>query len=234
MPLLITSLCVDTSGKSHPDAPLSIKTGPKRLNDPAAHSRFQHHEEGTDVLNPFDIAIIAIVCFCVIRGAFRGIIKEASSIVGVIAGLWTAIAYYPNMASSLKRFADLFPNEGYVNIVSFLIIFGAVFLVVSALGILLKYLLKIVFLAWVDKLCGACFGFVKGFAIVAMLFFVLTTFMDKGTPIVKESLLCPYVSSASETMSRFASKDMRHEFQSKLDIVKKSWDRKKKDLPLKK
>lgn len=185
-------------------------------------------------MNPFDIAIIAIISFCTIRGIFRGIIKEASSIIGVIAGLWAAITYYPALSANLHRFADFFSNDDYINIVSFLIIFGSIFAAVSALGILLKYLLKIVFLGWVDKLCGACFGFVKGFAIVSMFFLVLTTFLDKGTPLIKESLLCPYVATASETMSRFASKDMRHEFQSKLDAVKKTWDKKTANTPIKK
>lgn len=178
-------------------------------------------------MNPFDIAIIAIICFCIIRGAFRGIIKEASSIVGVIAGLYAAYTYYPTLTSGLQRFSEFFPHVGYINILSFLIIFGIVFAAVSALGILIKYLLKIVFMSWVDKICGACFGFVKGFMIVSMLLLILTTFLSKGAPLINESLLCPYVSTASETMSRFASKDMRHEFSSKIDIAKKSWEKRK-------
>lgn len=181
-------------------------------------------------MNPFDIVIIAIICFCVIRGAFRGIIKEATSIIGVIAGLYAAYTYYTHLTSALNRFADLFPHVGYLNILSFLIIFGAVFAAVSALGVLLKYLMKIVFLGWVDKLCGAGFGFVKGFLIVSMLLLILTTFLSKGAPVINESLLCPYVSSASEAMSRFASKDMRHEFSAKIDIARKSWENRKKDL----
>jgi len=181
-------------------------------------------------VNAFDIAIIAIICFCVIRGAFRGIIKEASSIVGVIAGLYAAYNYYPNLTSGLERFADLFPNAGYLNILSFLIIFGSIFAAVSALGVLIKYLLKIVFMAWVDKVCGAVFGFVKGAMIVSMLLLILTTFLSKGSPLINESLLCPYVSTASETMSRFASKDMRHQFSSKIDIARQSWEKRKKGI----
>lgn len=174
-------------------------------------------------MNPFDITIVVIIAFCIIRGAFRGIIKEASSIVGVIAGLYAAFVYYPSVSAVIGKVEGVFPNMGYVNIASSLIIFCAVFAGISALGILLKYLLKIVFLSWVDKICGACFGFVKGYMIVAGILFILTAFLDKGAPLVKESLLSPYVSAATETMSRFASKDLRREFSSKFDIAKKSW-----------
>lgn len=173
------------------------------------------------------------MCYCVIRGAFRGIIKEASSIVGVIAGIWAAYTYYPNMAKALGGFADMFPSAGYLNIVSFMILFGLVFIAISALGVLMKLLLKIVFLGWVDKLCGASFGFIKGFLIAAMLLLILTTFLDKGTPLIKNSILSPYIASASETMSRFGSKDIRHEFGAKIDAARKNWDKKSgKVLPV--
>lgn len=178
-------------------------------------------------MNPFDITIIVIICFCVVRGAFRGIIKEASSIVGVIIGLYIALTYYPALSGMLDKIGDIFPSPAYINIFSFLIIFGAVFALISALGILIKYLLKVVFLSWLDKLCGAFFGLVKGFMIVSVLMLPLTAFLDKGAPIINESLLCPYVSSVSETMSRFASKDLRHEFSSKIEVARKSWDKRK-------
>lgn len=181
-------------------------------------------------MNPFDVVITVIVCFCIIRGAFRGIIREAASIVGVLAGIWAAYTYYPKLASAMTGLADLFPSAGYVNIVSFMIIFCVVFAVISAIGVLLKFLLKIVFLGWVDKICGATFGFIKGFMIVSMLLLILTTFLDKGTPLVKESVLSPYIASASETMSRFGSKDMRHQFGSKIDFVRKAWEKKAGDI----
>lgn len=178
-------------------------------------------------LNPFDITIVVIIAFCLIRGAFRGIIKEASSIIGVIAGLYAGIIYYPHVSSLLARLDGLFQNPAYINITASLIIFCAVFAGISAIGILLKYLLKVVFLSWVDKICGACFGFVKGYMIVAGILFIFTAFLDKGSPLLKESVLSPYVSTASETVSRFASKDLRHEFSSKFDVAKKAWSGKK-------
>lgn len=181
-------------------------------------------------MNLFDIVILVIVCFCVIRGAFRGIIKEAASIVGVLAGIWAAYSYYPKLASTMTGLADFLPGPGYVNIVSFMIIFCVVFAVISAIGVLIKFLMKIVFLGWVDKICGATFGFIKGFMIISMLLLILTTFLDKGTPLVKESILSPYIASVSETMSRFGSKDIRHQFGSKIDYVRKIWENKAGDI----
>lgn len=174
-------------------------------------------------MNPFDIVIIVVIAFCLIRGAFRGIIKEASSIVGVISGVWAAYTYYKPVSLLLEKFGQIFPTPAYINIISFLLIFCIVFAAVSALGVLIKFLLKIVFLAWIDKACGAGFGLIKGVLIVSVLLMILTTFLDPGAPIIKNSVLSPYVSTASETMSKFASKEMRHKFSSKIEVVKKSW-----------
>jgi membrane protein required for colicin V production len=175
-------------------------------------------------LNIFDYVIAAIVIYCVIRGIFRGIIKEASSIIGVLAGLYAAYTYHPNLSQDLAGFKNLFPTGEYLNIISFLILFSVVFLMVGALGILIRYLLKIVFMSWVDKVFGGVFGFIRGFLIASMLVLVLTTFLPSGATVIRESVFCPYVSVASIVMSRFAGNAMRYQFNEKMGKAKKSWD----------
>jgi len=41
-------------------------------------------------MNALDVVIAVIVGFCLIRGIFRGLIKELSSIIGVFAGFYFA------------------------------------------------------------------------------------------------------------------------------------------------
>ena len=176
-------------------------------------------------MNLFDYIIAAIIIFCVIRGIFRGIIKETSSIIGIFAGLYAAYSYYPNLSKDLASFKNLFPSVGFIHIVSFLLIFFAVFVMVGALGILIKFLLKIVFLSWVDRLFGGIFGFIRGIMIASILLLVLTTFLSRGAPLINESRFCPYVYSISEAMSRFAGNAMRNEFNSKMASTKKSWEK---------
>lgn len=175
-------------------------------------------------MNIFDYVIAAIIVYCIIRGIFRGIIKEASSIIGVLAGLYAAYTYYPNLSKDLLGFKNLFPSGEYVDIISFLILFSIVFLMVGALGILIRFLLKIVFLSWVDRLFGGLFGFVRGFMIASMLVLVLTTFLSSGASVISESALCPYVASASSAMSRFAGTAMQNQFDKKMNVAKQSWE----------
>jgi len=94
-------------------------------------------------MNPFDIIIIVILGYSLVRGVFRGLVKEVSSIVGVLGGFYAAFTYYTMLA---KILSGLIKEPAYLNILSFLIIFCSVLIIVGVLGIIIKYLLNIAFL----------------------------------------------------------------------------------------
>ena len=171
-------------------------------------------------MNPFDMLAASILAFCVIRGVFRGLIKELSSIVGVLAGFYAAYNFYPAVAGLLKGWIA---DPGYLNIVSFLILFCLIFFIISIIGVVIKYLLNIVFMGWFDRISGACFGCAKGVLIVAVLFIVFTAFLPKGSPFVKDSLLGPHVALISENMAKVVSKDLKRQFSEKVKELKNTW-----------
>ncbi|MBW2410638.1 MAG: CvpA family protein [Deltaproteobacteria bacterium] len=171
-------------------------------------------------MNPFDILIIIILVYCVVRGLFRGLVKEVSSVFGVLGGFYAAYSYYPQVANLLTR---LVTDEAYRNILAFLIIFCCVLILINVLGIIIKYLLNIAFLGWVDRIFGLLFGMTKGILIVSVLFIILTTFLTKGAPIIKNSLLAPHVMMVSENMAKVVSADMKKKFQKNLDELKRAW-----------
>lgn len=171
-------------------------------------------------MNLFDMVCIIILGYCLVRGIFRGLIKELSSIVGVFGGFYAAYTYYMKVG---KLFSSWISNTSYLNILSFLIIFCGVFIIISIIGVIIKYLLNIAFLGWVDHICGAGFGTIKGILIVSMLLMILTAFLPKNTPLIKNSLLSPIISSVSEKMSKVVSKDMKREFVAKIEEYKKAW-----------
>ena len=176
-------------------------------------------------MNPFDMLIIAILSFCLIRGIFRGLIKELASIVGVLGGFYAAYTYYPLLQG---WFTSWVSSPDYRSILSFLVIFCGVFLVISIIGVILKYLLNIAFLGWIDRICGAAFGFVKAVLIVSVLMIALTTFLSRGTPIVRDSLLAPHVTRVAEAMVQVVPRDMKNEFQSKIKEMKGIWGKKRR------
>lgn len=175
-------------------------------------------------MNYLDIIIVIILSYCVIRGVFRGLIKELSSIIGVFGGFYAAYTYYKVVAKPLSEWIS---NPGYLNILSFMVIFCVVFLVISILGVIINYLLKLAFLGWFDRFCGALFGTLKSLLIVSVILIALTSFLPKGAPLIKDSLLSPHVTLISEKMIKVVPKDMKDAFTNKITELKKEWDKKK-------
>jgi len=175
-------------------------------------------------MNFFDIIIIIILGFCLIRGIFRGLIKELSSIIGVLGGFYAAYSYYMVLARPLSRWIS---NDAYLNILSFSIIFCGILIIISILGVVIKYVLNIAFLGWVDRICGAGFGITKGILITSVLLITLTTFLPKNAPVIKNSMLAPHVTLISEKMAKVVSKDMKHKFTAKIAELKKAWKKMK-------
>ena len=171
-------------------------------------------------MNPFDIIIIVILGYSLVRGIFRGLVKEVSSIIGVLGGFYAAFTYYTILA---KFLSGLIKETAYLNILSFLIIFCGVLIIVGILGVIIKYLLNIAFLGWVDRIGGVGFGLVKGILIASILFITLTAFLPKGSAFLKNSMLAPHVSWASEKMAKIVSKEMKQDFTAKLGELKKAW-----------
>jgi membrane protein required for colicin V production len=171
-------------------------------------------------MNPFDIIIIVILGYSLVRGIFRGLVKEVSSIIGVLGGFYAAFTYYTILT---KFLSGLIKETAYLNILSFLIIFCGVLIIVGILGVFIKYLLNIAFLGWVDRIGGVGFGLVKGILIASILFITLTAFLPKGSAFLKNSMLAPHVSWVSEKMAKVISKEMKQDFMAKLGELKKAW-----------
>jgi len=171
-------------------------------------------------MNPFDVFIILVLGYSIVRGLFRGLVKEVSSIIGVLGGFYAAYSYYPMVA---KLLSGLITEQSYLNILSFLIIFCGILIIISILGVVIKYLLNVAFLGWIDRVCGVGFGLIKGVLIVTVLFIILTTFLSKGAPLIKKSILAPHVIWISEKMVDLVSQEMKKDFFGKLDEFKKAW-----------
>jgi len=171
-------------------------------------------------MNALDIVIVVITGFCLIRGIFRGLTKELSSIVGVLGGFYGAYTYYPFVARLLGRWIS---DAVYLNIVSFFIIFCAVLGIISIAAIIIQYLLNIAFLGWVDRICGAGFGFLKAVLIASVMVVALTAFLPRGAGVLKQSVLAPHVMHVSERMAKVISQEMRRNFSTKLTDLKSNW-----------
>ena len=176
-------------------------------------------------MNFFDIIIIAVVLFCLIRGFFRGFIREASSIVGVLAAFYGAVTYYPVLAVKLEPWIS---TPLYASVSSVVLLFAGILIAVNAVAYLIRYLMQVVFLGWVDRLLGIVFGFAKGVIVVSILFIFVTAFVPGRAGVLSKSVFAPHVSVAAEFLTGFVASEMKKEVKTRVKGVKKIWEQKKK------
>ncbi len=174
-----------------------------------------------DVINYLDFILLSILAYCIIRGIFRGLIKELSAIIGVFGGLYAAYSYYLYIAELLSRWIK---SISYQNIISFLLIFCIIFVGINLLGTFIKYTLKVMHLGRVDKISGSLFGLLKGVLISAVLLIALIAFLPKNSSTVTESRLSPCIIVVSKGMIKFVTKHIQERFSINNEGLKKVWE----------
>lgn len=173
-------------------------------------------------MNLLDIIISMVMGYCLVRGAFRGIVKELSSIVGVFAGFYAAYSYYPMFARLLS---GLVSSSATLNVLSFFLVFVIGFFSVSFLGVVLKHVIRVASFGWADRVAGGLFAGLKGVLILSIIIICLATFLPSNAPIIQKSLLTPYVLTVSEKVVRLVPDKMGKTFRINVVALKKSWKR---------
>jgi membrane protein required for colicin V production len=173
-------------------------------------------------VNALDILISLIAGFCIVRGIFRGIVKEITSIVGVFVGFYTAYTYYPLVAKWLSKLITI-TNRSYLDIMSFFLCFTIIFLAIGFVGVILKQLCKAAVLGWADRILGGTFAAVKAVLIASVLLVALTTFLPRNSPVIRDSVLAPRISFVGEKLIAVIPKQMKEKFGDNIKSLKETW-----------
>ena len=172
-------------------------------------------------MNPFDMAIVVILGYCMIVGIFKGFIKETASIIGVIGGFYAAYAGHGLLSPALAAWIK---TPAYQDIIAFILIFLGFCLIVNLVGVLLRLLIKLVLLGAVDRFFGAVLGALKGALVISFLYVLLIAFLPiGGKQIIANSQLAPVVNAVSKTIVHIVPEEKRRAFMSNMEELKKEW-----------
>ena len=172
--------------------------------------------------NVLDIIILSIVLFCTIWSFFKGIIREIFSLLALGLGIILARQFYYQTAQSWGRW--LSPKAG--NIIAFILLFLAAYLVVIIIGKLFRKIIKTIELSWLDHVGGALLGFLKGLLLVCLLVTVLIMVFSPKEEVLRTSELIPYVVyiiSLSDGLVKVIPPEIRQGFQEKVEELEHFW-----------
>jgi len=149
-----------------------------------------------------------------------GIVRQVSSIVGVLAGFFAGIRYYPLLTGILQRWIE---NPGFRDIAAFMAIFCGVFIVVVLLAWVIHYLMKVSKISWLDRILGVVFGAVKALLVAAIILIALTTFLPSNTSVVQQSRLARYLMPVSEKITIVVTSEVKSRYDKNIDDYIKAW-----------
>ena len=138
-----------------------------------------------------DIAILVILCFFLLKGVFRGLLREVCSLLGLVLGGVFAFTFHLPLAQLLQ---DSFKLPAQFCIWgSFLAIFLLLVILFAVIGFVLHRFVKLVFLGGFNRLAGAIFGIIQGVVILAMIVLALSSSVapDAVRGLINGSQLAP-------------------------------------------
>jgi membrane protein required for colicin V production len=118
-----------------------------------------------------DILLAIVLILSVIVSIRQGLIKEATSLIGLIVALLIASKLYGAAAEALS---DKIGSGPLLATAAFALVFLIVYLGILLLGHVLSKSLKILKMQWLDRLLGSLFGAARG---VLLLVFILITLL---------------------------------------------------------
>lgn len=117
----------------------------------------------------FDIIIFIVVAIYVLLGIKRGLIEEIFHLAAMLGGFIVAYFTYPII---FTRIQFLTTTNRVKTIISFILAYIIITFIVLLCGWLLRKLIHLTILGWIDRLAGGVIGMLK--AIIFIWIFVLS------------------------------------------------------------
>lgn len=158
-------------------------------------------------MTTIDFGAIAIVLFFLARGIWVGLIRQLASLAALILGYLFAGRYYEQISPLLS---SMITSPQLCFLVTYALLFLAVFFGVLALGFVLKKVMSLSLLGWFDRFMGGIFGLVKAGVIVSVGFMTLSGLLAEANPIITNSLVAPYLRKSSGFLLAFVPDQNLH------------------------
>lgn len=130
-----------------------------------------------------DIILLVLLVIPTFVGLRKGLIKAVLSLVGLIIGVVLAGHLYKPVSGMF----GFISNENVAYILAFLLILALVMLAAFLLARLLKSIISITMLGWVDHVGGALLGLLSGFIFLSAILATWVKFF--GSEMIAEAFL---------------------------------------------
>ncbi len=159
-------------------------------------------------MNWLDIAIACILIISMAASVRKGFSREIIGLAAALLGLLLATQFYRMAGEPLRPYIG---QENLSSLGGFFIVFFGVIIVGAIVSSIVRRLLNVTGLSFIDRLLGAVYGLVRGGLIAMVLIFALGIFTT--SPAVVQSRMAPYLIEASHLAAKVAPQDLKARIQ---------------------
>ena len=144
-----------------------------------------------DFANYFDIVIVTIIIILALKRLFSGFIREVCSVIGIVGGVLLASRFNVDLSLWITSFLKL-ESQTLLNLIGFMIILGAVWILSLVLAEVVVRFVKFIKLGKLDKILGVFVAGIKIFLILSIILFTFSriNFLSNFTGKLQDSSFC--------------------------------------------
>ncbi|MEW6457276.1 MAG: CvpA family protein [Acidobacteriota bacterium] len=157
-----------------------------------------------------DLIIIFIFIFSFILGIVRGLFREVTSIVSIVAGLFLAFGYWQDVSLKIIKWIK---DPTYSEVISFFGILIGVILLGKLIGLVISKIFLRGPLEFLDRALGGIFGILKGF-IISVALILIMVFLPLFLDSMKKSYFSPIFLDVSVKIVKYLPIDLQDKFYS--------------------
>ncbi|MBZ5498447.1 MAG: CvpA family protein [Acidobacteriia bacterium] len=167
-----------------------------------------------------DVVFIAIILVSTGFAVRKGLAREVISLVALFGGFILAACYYPAVA---RWFLDVTRTEAIANLIGFLAIFLASLLIGAVAAFLVNRFIKMASLEWIDRLMGAVFGFLRGWAVASIVALALIAFPLRQNTLAR-SVFAPYLLAGARAAVLLVPQQLKLKFNEEYQKILQTWN----------
>jgi len=173
-----------------------------------------------------DIVFVVIVLVSTIFALRKGLAREVISVISLIGGFFLAAYYYPATA---RWFMDWTKTSALADLIGFILIFVACLLIGAVASFFVNRFIKMASLEWADRLMGAVFGFLRGWAVCSVLALALIVFPVRQETLAS-SVFAPYLLAGARAAVLLVPQELKAKFYDEYQKILQSWNHNRSSL----
>ncbi|QGY41539.1 CvpA family protein [Pseudodesulfovibrio cashew] len=162
-------------------------------------------------MNFLDIILICVAALFVLRGFFRGLVKEVISLTAIILAIYLASNFQYLLVPHLELYID---SKVTVSALSYVVIFFGTLIVCWGIAKIIRTMLDIALLGWADRAAGGVFGLIEGVLIGLIILIAMQSFAPESK-VLKDSVIAPRAQHMVKLVGDLAPQSMRDVFESR-------------------